>query len=100
MPSGLYVVGSRHQDQRNLMTLNWCTQLAFTPKLLGVSVEREAHTHGLISAGKRFSLNIIDREDRAVVRKFVKPADWDREANTLNGFSIREASTGSPILDL
>jgi flavin reductase (DIM6/NTAB) family NADH-FMN oxidoreductase RutF len=25
MPSGLYVVGSRHGDRRNLMTLNWAT---------------------------------------------------------------------------
>ena len=29
MPSGLYVVGSRSGEQRNLMTLNWATPVSF-----------------------------------------------------------------------
>jgi len=39
-------------DRRNLMTLNWATQLSFEPKLLGISVERTAFTHELIEAGE------------------------------------------------
>ena len=52
MPSGLYVVGSRDGDRRNAMTLNWATQVASDPKLLGISVEKEAFTHELIAAGR------------------------------------------------
>ena len=52
-PSGLYVVGSRNGDRRNLMTLNWCTQVSFDPKLLGISVEKTAVTHELIVGGRR-----------------------------------------------
>jgi flavin reductase (DIM6/NTAB) family NADH-FMN oxidoreductase RutF len=100
MPSGLYVVGSTDGvDRRNLMTLNWATQLAFEPKLLGISVEREALTHTLIEAGGVFSLNIVDREDRAIVRKFTKPVDVDLGAGTLNGFAVHAATTGAPVLD-
>src|SRR2546423_10906847 len=51
MPSGLYVIGSRAGDRRNLMTANWATQLAFDPKLIGVGVEKEALTHQLIQDG-------------------------------------------------
>src|SRR5687767_15246249 len=69
MPSGLYVVGSRAGERRNLMTLNWATQLAFDPKLVGISVERDAVTHELITEGRVFTLNIVSREDRAIVRK-------------------------------
>ena len=32
MPSGLYVIGSRHGDRLNLMTANWVTQVSFDPK--------------------------------------------------------------------
>ena len=39
MPSGLYLVGSRAGDERNLMTCNWATQVSFEPKLLAVGVE-------------------------------------------------------------
>src|ERR1700681_2299697 len=69
MPSGLYVVGSRAGDRRNGMTLNWATQLSFDPKLIGISVERSAVTHELIAQGRAFSLCLVDREDRAIVRK-------------------------------
>jgi flavin reductase (DIM6/NTAB) family NADH-FMN oxidoreductase RutF len=100
MPSGLYVVGSTDgADRRNLMTLNWATQLANEPKLLGVSVEGIAYTHELIEAGGVFSLSIVDREDRAIVRKFTKPVEVDRAASTLNGFPVHTRVTGAPILD-
>jgi flavin reductase (DIM6/NTAB) family NADH-FMN oxidoreductase RutF len=81
------------------MTLNWATQLGFDPKILGISVEAEAFTHELIAAGGVFSLNIVDLEDRAIVRKFTKPVDVDLDARTLNGFPYHDGATGAPILD-
>jgi flavin reductase (DIM6/NTAB) family NADH-FMN oxidoreductase RutF len=99
MPSGLYVIGSRSGDRHNLMTLNWATQLSFEPKLLGISVEQTAVTHQLIGESRAFSLCLIDREDRAIVRKFVKPVDVDLTTMTLNDFPFRTGSvTGVPIL--
>ncbi len=98
MPSGLYVLGSRAGDLRNLMTLNWAMQLALRPKLLGVSVEATALTHGLVRDGRCFTLSLLAREDRALVRRFVKPAVDDRGACTLNGVAYRDADvTGAPL---
>jgi flavin reductase (DIM6/NTAB) family NADH-FMN oxidoreductase RutF len=100
MPSGLYLVGSRAGERRNGMTLNWATQLSFAPKLIGISVEQEAFTHELIVEGRAFSLCILDREDRAAVRKFVKPVAVDLAESTLNGFPFRDGPvTGVPILE-
>jgi flavin reductase (DIM6/NTAB) family NADH-FMN oxidoreductase RutF len=99
MPSGLYVLGSTDKgDRRNGMTINWVTQLSFDPKWIGVGVEKAAFTHELIEAGRCFSLCMIDREDRAIVRKFTKPVDADLAAKTLNGFPYVERVTGAPIL--
>jgi flavin reductase (DIM6/NTAB) family NADH-FMN oxidoreductase RutF len=99
MPSGLYVVGSRSGEQRNLMTLNWATQVSFEPKLLGIGVEKTAVTHKLITEGGSFTLNTVNRDDRAIVRKFTKPVEHDPAAGTLNGFAYHDAPTGAPILD-
>jgi flavin reductase (DIM6/NTAB) family NADH-FMN oxidoreductase RutF len=99
MPSGLYIVGSRAGERRNGMTLNWATPVSFEPKLVGISVEQEAFTHGLIDEGRVFSLNLIAREDRAIVRKFTKPVEVDLAAHTLNGFPFHDGTTGAPILD-
>jgi flavin reductase (DIM6/NTAB) family NADH-FMN oxidoreductase RutF len=100
MPYGLYVVGSRHGDRRNAMALNFASQVAFEPKLLGIGVEKTALTHELITEGGSFVLNTISREDRAIVRKFTKPVDVDEGAQTLNGFGFHDGPSGAPVLDL
>ena len=99
MPYGLYVVGSRAGDRYNLMTLNWATQLSFDPKLIGVGVERQSLTHELMEEGGVFSLCLVDREDRAIVRKFTKPVDVDMAAREANGFALHLGRSGAPILD-
>jgi flavin reductase (DIM6/NTAB) family NADH-FMN oxidoreductase RutF len=100
MPSGLYVVGATDKgERRNAMTLNFATQVSFDPKWLGISVEREAFTHELISAGGVFSLGLVDRDDRAIVRKFTKPVTVDLAAHTLNEFPFFDGPvTGAPVL--
>ena len=99
MPSGLYIVGSTDGGaRRNGMTTNWVTQISFDPKWIGIGVEQTAFTHELIEASGVFSVCLIDREDRAIVRKFTKPVDVDLDATTLNGFPYVERLTGAPIL--
>ena len=99
MPSGLYVVGSTDgQGARNLMTANWVTQVAFEPKLVAVAVDQHALTHRLIEAGRCFSVNLVAREDRAIVRRFTKPVEVDEATGELNGFAVRTAVTGAPVL--
>jgi len=99
MPSGLYILGSRAGERRNGMTINWVTQLSFEPKLVGVSVEREAFTHELVVDGGVFTVNLVAQEDRAIVRKFTKPVEVDLDARTLNGFPFHDGPTGAPVLD-
>jgi flavin reductase (DIM6/NTAB) family NADH-FMN oxidoreductase RutF len=98
MPSGLYVLGSAAAGRRNLMTLNWASQVSTKPKLVAVSVESGAVTHRLVQEGGSFSLNILNREDRSIVRKFVKPLDDTGDPDHLAGFEVKAASTGCPIL--
>lgn len=99
LPYGLYVVGSRAGDRRNLMTLNFATQVSFDPKLVGIGVEQTAVTHELIDAGGSFTLNIIARDDRTIVRKFTKPVEHQVAAGTLNEFAFHDGPTGAPVLD-
>ena len=99
MPSGLYVIGSRAGERRNAMTANWATQVCSDPKLVAVAVEKEAVTHELIAEGRVFSVNIVDREDRVIIRKFTKPVEVDIAGSTLNGFPFHDGPSGAPVLD-
>ncbi len=98
LPTGLYLLGSRSGERRNLMACNWVTQLATEPKLVGVGVEVGAYTHELLASGKVMALSILPRSERAVIRRFVKPAEHDVAEMTLNGLGYIDAPvTGAPI---
>jgi flavin reductase (DIM6/NTAB) family NADH-FMN oxidoreductase RutF len=73
LPTGLYLIGSRHDDDVNLMTANLVVQVCMEPKLVGVALERESVTARLVAAGGGFTVSLLARSDRDVVRRFVKP---------------------------
>ncbi len=103
MPTGLFVLGSRAGERRNLMTANWVMQVATTPKLVAASVERGSVTGALIAEGGGFSVSLLSRADRAVVRRFVKPVqevvvDPSGAAIAMQGEPVHEVAGGLPCL--
>lgn len=99
LPTGLYLLGSRSGSRRNLMTCSLVTQLATKPKIVGVAVESDSISAGLISTSGWFALSLLARADRDVVRRFVKPAVEDEEAHTLSGQEFTDApASGAPLL--
>ncbi len=103
LPTGLYVLGSCRGAERNLMTISWVTQVCLEPKLVAVGIESTAVTAGLVRAGRCFSVSILPRSERTVVRKFAKPvrdAEFDEEAGTgtMHGEAVRIAPSGTPVL--
>ncbi|MGH9043686.1 MAG: flavin reductase family protein [Acidimicrobiales bacterium] len=107
LPTGLYVIGStgEHQGRRryNLMTANLVVQVATQPRLIAVAVETDALTAALIAAGRCFSVSVVRREDRALVRHFVKPAkqitfDDAGVPLTMAGEGVSVVGTGAPVL--
>jgi flavin reductase (DIM6/NTAB) family NADH-FMN oxidoreductase RutF len=97
IPNALALVGSRAGDERNAMTTSWITQLSMAPVLIGIGVDNAAVTHRLITAGGVFSVNLWNAGDTRVFVKFSKPAVDD--GTTLNGRSVRAATTGAPVFD-
>jgi flavin reductase (DIM6/NTAB) family NADH-FMN oxidoreductase RutF len=104
LPTGLYLVGSRSGDEINLMTANLVVQVCLEPKLVGVAVERDSVTAGLVAAGSAFSISLLRRGDRDVVRRFVKPVteverDPDGAVLALSGHPVTEVGPNRlPVL--
>ena len=104
MPTGLYLVGSRHGDEANLMTANLVVQVSMDPKLVAVALERESLTLRLVAASGWFALSLLRRDQRDVVRRFVKPVtDVERDdagaLAAMSGHAVREEGpTGLPVL--
>ncbi len=97
IPNALVLVGAADGDEWNGMTTSWVTQLSMKPVLVGVSVDNDAVTHRLITAGGAFSVNLWSSEDTRTFVKFSKPAV--RDGNTLNGRPVRVGETGVPVFE-
>ncbi len=103
MPTGLFVVGSRSGERRNLMACNWAMQVATAPKLVAVALESTSVTLGLVAASGSFALSVLPRAERVVIRKFVKPVrdvelGPDGGAIALQGQPVIEVAGGLPVL--
>ena len=103
MPTGLFVVGSRAGDDRNLMTGNWVMQVATSPTLVVVAVEVESVTRRLVQDGGSFAVSLLARSERALVRRFVRPVgdaevDDAGVARSLQGVAVVEVAGGLPVL--
>lgn len=97
IPNALVLVGAADGEEWNGMTTSWVSQLSQAPVLIGISVDNDAVTHRLITAGQAFSVNLWSSEDTRVFVRFSKPAT--REGNALNGRPVRVGKTGVPIFD-
>jgi flavin reductase (DIM6/NTAB) family NADH-FMN oxidoreductase RutF len=104
MPTGLYLIGSRWEDEVNLMTANLVTQVSLEPKLVAAAIEAESVTAGLVTRSGAFTISLLHRDDKAVVRRFVKPVQdiaraEDGAVVALSGQPVREVGPGRlPVL--
>lgn len=98
LPQGLYVLGTAAGGRRNLMTVSLVTQACVDPPMVAVAVERAAWSHELLTEGGVFALSLLDRQDRALVRRFVKPVAEGPAPGELGGEPVEEALTGAPVL--
>lgn len=96
-PYGIFLVGSRAGDDRNLMTANWGTQCSFEPRLYTVFIEKDAHTRRLMDAGGVFSVCLLPPNSEEAASQFSKPAALIE--GKLGGFDTFDGpATGAPIL--
>jgi flavin reductase (DIM6/NTAB) family NADH-FMN oxidoreductase RutF len=104
LPTGLYLIGSRHGAEVNLMTANLVVQVCTEPTLVAVALERDSVTARLVTQGGSFTISLLSRTDRDVVRRFVKPvSDVERAAGgavlAMSGHPVTEVGPGRvPVL--
>jgi flavin reductase (DIM6/NTAB) family NADH-FMN oxidoreductase RutF len=104
LPTGLYLIGSRVDDAVNLMTANLVVQVCLEPKLVAVAVEAESVTADLVRRGGVFTVSLLARQDKDVVRRFVKPVlevgrDADGGLTAMSGHQVQEVGPARlPVL--
>jgi flavin reductase (DIM6/NTAB) family NADH-FMN oxidoreductase RutF len=103
MPTGLYLIGSRFEERANLMTANLVVQVCLEPKLVAAAVESESVTAELVGRSGAFSISLLARGDKDIVRRFVKPVTdisrtGDGHLQAMAGHPVREVD-GLPVME-
>lgn len=98
MPYGFYSITSRHGDDVNAMVANWVIQTSFAPRLMALGLAKKAYSHGVISAGRVFAVNIFNKEDQEAMTPFSK-ARAKRPDKMENAPYTPGPETGCPILE-
>jgi flavin reductase (DIM6/NTAB) family NADH-FMN oxidoreductase RutF len=98
IPYGLYVIGARGKGdgEMNAMAASWVTQCSFEPPLVMVAVRKPSRSYDLIKKGKAFSLNLLDKSQKRIIRTLEKPSR--AVGDKLGKVGHVEEDTGAPIL--
>ena len=111
MPYGLYIVGSRSDDEVNGMMADWVMQVSFRPRLIAVAFENDARTLTNIRKNGAFAVNALsqDHQSMDLASKFAQPY-FDSKVkgrsrvaaephHKLLGVPYTLGANGCPILD-
>lgn len=111
MPYGLYIVGSTLNGDVNGMMADWVMQTSFTPRLVAVAFENDAHTLANIRAEKVFTINLLSEDDEGMhlAGKFAQPyygakvkgrsrTAADEVHHKLEGIAYTTTESGCPVL--
>lgn len=80
------------------MTANAFTSVSLNPLLVLVCVERQARTHAHLHARKRFGVNVLSEEQRAIADYYARPDRTHDRAEQESGAHFDRTAHGTPVL--
>jgi flavin reductase (DIM6/NTAB) family NADH-FMN oxidoreductase RutF len=97
MPYGFYSITSRHEEDVNAMVANWVSQVSFEPRLIAMGLQKTSYSHGLISAGKVFAINLFQASNADAIKPFTKGRSKNPEKMADAAYT-EGPETGCPVL--
>ena len=108
MNYGMYVIGSRGPHGLNVMAAHWLMQVSFSPRMVALSLERDARTLANIHETRVFSVNVMGQDSVELLRTVLQPSDPRKvlgrketapaRIDKLAGIAHKTMATGCPIL--
>ena len=96
IPYGLYVLGTKDGDALGAATINWLTQLSFSPPLLALGVKTDSGAFAHLKNNANFALSILGTGQKDMAFAYFKPTE--RDGDKLNGIQFETMESGAPII--
>jgi 3-hydroxy-9,10-secoandrosta-1,3,5(10)-triene-9,17-dione monooxygenase reductase component len=95
VPSGVFILTARHQNEQAAMMASWVQQVGFTPPAVSVAIAKGRPIAGIIRASNRMALSIIPTEDKTLMKHYARLKSSD---DPFGGVANKQAPSGLPIL--
>jgi len=96
--TGITVITLDHEGEVHGMTANAFTSVSLNPMLVLVCVDQRARTHAHLHAKKRFGVNVLAENQRAISEYYARPARAHDRAAEEAGACFEHTKHGTPIL--
>ena len=96
--TGITVITLDSEDEVHGMTANAFTSVSLDPMLVLVCVDQRARTHAHLHAKKRFGVNILAEDQRAISEYYARPTRTHDRAAEEAGAVFERTALGTPVL--
>lgn len=96
IPSGLYILTARHEDQETGMLASWVMQAGFSPPMVSVALRSDRYLAQWLAAGAPFVLNVLGENPKAILRHFGRGFEPGQPA--FDGVAFDRSPQGVPVL--
>jgi flavin reductase (DIM6/NTAB) family NADH-FMN oxidoreductase RutF len=96
IPSGLFIITVRHEDQSTGMLASWVQQCSFQPPLITVAINQQRAVLDWLRIGTQFTVNVLAEGSRQLVSHFGKGFELNQPAFT--GLEVHNDQSVPPIL--
>jgi flavin reductase (DIM6/NTAB) family NADH-FMN oxidoreductase RutF len=96
--TGITVITLDYEGEVQGMTANAFASVSLDPKLVLVCVDQRARTHAHLHAKKRFGVNVLAQNQRAISEYYASPARTHDRAAEEAGAAFERTRHGTPVL--
>ncbi len=96
VPSGIFILTARHNEQETGMLASWVMQAGFEPPAITVAVKKGRYIADWLSSMCPFVVNVLTDEQKNLLGHFGRGFEPDEEAFT--GLTIHRTSNQVPVL--
>jgi flavin reductase (DIM6/NTAB) family NADH-FMN oxidoreductase RutF len=96
--TGVTVITVDYAGEVHGMTANAFTSVSLDPLLVLVCVDHRARTHGHLHAKKRFGVNVLAENQRAVSEYYARATPTHQHAEQEAGARFDRTTHGTPVL--
>lgn len=94
VPSGLFVVTTKHEDSEDAVIASWVSQCSFTPPALSIVLATVRPARLLIEASSAFTVNILGVDSKDLMKHFFQASKDD----LFKGIKTKKGFQGTRIL--